>query len=132
LRARFVAACAPLVRDVVIAGINRDEVSALVVLDLDGCRLINPTLPTDDLVVATRDRLVREAFRERLTRFLGAATGSSTRITRAILMDTPLSIDKGEVTDKGSINQRAVLEHRSLLIEELYAANPSDRVISVG
>ena len=56
----------------------------------------------------------------------------STRITRAILMDTPLSIDKGEVTDKGSINQRAVLEHRSLLIEELYAANPSDRVISVG
>ncbi|MGY3362388.1 long-subunit acyl-CoA synthetase (AMP-forming) [Bradyrhizobium sp. GM0.4] len=132
LRARFVAACAPLVRDVVIAGINRDEISALVVLDLDGCRLINPTLPTDDLVVATRDRLVREAFRERLTRFLSAATGSSTRITRAILMDTPLSIDKGEVTDKGSINQRAVLKHRSLLIEELYAANPSDRVISVG
>src|SRR4051812_23418511 len=132
LRARFVGACAPLVRDVVIAGINRDEVSALVVLDLDGCRLINPTLPTDDLVVATRDRLVREAFRERLTRFLGTATGSSTRITRAILMDTPLSIDKGEVTDKGSINQRAVLEHRSLLIEELYAANPSDPVISVG
>ncbi|MET3338075.1 feruloyl-CoA synthase [Bradyrhizobium ottawaense] len=132
LRARLTAACAPLVRDVVIAGINRDEVSALVVLDLDGCRLINPTLPTDDLVVATRDRLVREAFRERLTRFLSQATGSSTRITRAILMDAPLSIDKGEVTDKGSINQRAVLEHRIELIEELYAANPSDRVISVG
>lgn len=131
LRARLTAACAPLVRDVVIAGINRDEVSALVVLDLDGCRLINPTLPTDDLVVATRDRLVREAFRERLTGFLSQATGSSTRITRAILMDAPLSIDKGEVTDKGSINQRAVLEHRAALIEELYAANPSDRVISV-
>src|SRR5438445_9817357 len=44
LRARFVAACAPLVRDVVIAGINRDEISALVVLDLDGCRLVNPAL----------------------------------------------------------------------------------------
>ena len=44
LRARFIAACAPLVRDVVIAGINRDEISALVILDLDGCRLINPTL----------------------------------------------------------------------------------------
>jgi feruloyl-CoA synthase len=132
LRARFVAACAPLVRDVVIAGINRDEISALVVLDLDGCRLINPTLPADDLVVTARDRLVRDAFRERLTHFLGLATGSSTRITRAILMDTPLSIDKGEVTDKGSINQRAVLEHRATLIEELYAANPSDPVISVG
>ena len=43
LRARFIAACAPLVRDVVIAGINRDEISAIVMLDLDGCRLINPT-----------------------------------------------------------------------------------------
>lgn len=132
LRARFVAACAPLVRDVVIAGINRDEVSALVLLDLDGCRLINPTLPADDLTVTARDRLVREAFRERLIQFLSSATGSSTRITRAILLDAPLSIDKGEVTDKGSINQRAVLEHRGALIEELYAANPSDRVISVG
>lgn len=132
LRARFVAACAPLVRDVVIAGINRDEVSALVLLDLDGCRLINPTLPADNLTVTARDRLVHEAFRERLIQFLSSATGSSTRITRAILLDAPLSIDKGEVTDKGSINQRAVLEHRGALIEELYAANPSDRVISVG
>ncbi|MEQ1384093.1 hypothetical protein ABLW58_25930, partial [Salmonella enterica] len=76
-----------------------------------------PTLPADDLTVTARDRLVREAFRERLTRFLATATGSSTRITRAILMDAPLSIDKGEVTDKGSINQRAVLEHRVALIE---------------
>lgn len=132
LRARFVAACAPLVRDVVIAGINRDEVSALVLLDLDGCRLINPTLPADNLTVTARDRLVREAFRELLIQFLSSATGSSTRITRAILLDAPLSIDKGEVTDKGSINQRAVLDHRGALIEELYAANPSDRVISVG
>jgi feruloyl-CoA synthase len=132
LRARFIAACAPLVRDVVIAGINRDEISALVVLDLDGCRLINPTLPADDLVVTARDRLVREAFRERFSRFLATATGSSTRITRAILLDMPLSIDRGEVTDKGSINQRAVLEHRTSLIEELYATNPSNRVIAIG
>src|SRR6266481_2371914 len=132
LRARFVAACAPLVRDVVIAGINRDEVSALVILDLDGCRLINPTLPFDDLAATAGDPLIRDAFRERFCKFLETATGSSTRITRAVLVDTPLSIDRGEVTDKGSINQRAVLDHRAALIEELYAANPSDRVISVG
>ena len=121
LRARFVAACAPLVRDVVIAGINRDEVSALVVLDLDGCRLINPTLAFDDLAATAADPLIRDAFRERLTKFLATATGSSTRITRAILLDTPLSIDKGEVTDKGSINQRAVLTHRAALVEALHA-----------
>ena len=132
LRARFVAACAPLVRDVVIAGINRDELSALVVLDLDGCRLINPTLPPDDYAITASDPLIRDAFRERSTRFLTTATGSSTRIARAVLFDTPLSIDRGEVTDKGSINQRAVLEHRSRLIEEIYSPAPPDHVITLG
>ena len=132
LRARFIAACAPLVRDVVIAGINRDEISALVVLDLDGCRLINPTLPLDDLAATAADPLVRDAFRERFAKFLASSTGSSTRITRAILIDTPLSIDRSEVTDKGSINQRAVLEHRAPSIEELYSPTPSARVITLG
>ena len=131
LRARFVAACAPLVRDVVIAGINRDEISALVVLDLDGCRLINPGLPHDDLAAVAADPLVRAAFRERLVKFLATATGSSTRITRAVLLDTPLSIDRSEVTDKGSINQRAVLEHRAALIETLYDRNPPAHVIAL-
>ena len=71
LRARFVAACAPLVRDVVIAGINRDEISALVILDLDGCRLINPTLPSDDLAAAA----VRSADPRRLPRASGKVSG---------------------------------------------------------
>src|SRR6266853_736701 len=132
LRARFVAACAPLVRDVVIAGINRDEVSALVILDLDGCRLINPTLAFDDLPATAADPLIRDAFRERFFKFLATATGSSTRITRAILLDTPLSIDRGEVTDKGSINQRAVLDARAALIDELYSPTPATHVITPG
>jgi feruloyl-CoA synthase len=132
LRARFVAACAPLVRDVVIAGINRDEVSAIVILDLDGCRLINSTLPFDDLAAAAADPLIIAAFRERLMKFLATATGSSTRITRAILLDTPLSIDRGEVTDKGSINQRAVLDARAALIDELYSPTPAAHVITLG
>src|SRR5436190_3521295 len=131
LRARFIAACAPLVRDVVIAGINRDEVSALVVLDLAGCRLINPTLSHDDVAAVAADPLVRAAFRERFAKFLATATGSSNRVTRAILLDTPLSIDRGEVTDKGSINQRAVLEHRAALIEALYSPNPPAQVITL-
>jgi feruloyl-CoA synthase len=131
LRARFVAACAPLVRDVVIAGINRDAVSAIVVLDLDGCRLINPALPLDDLSTTVADPLIRAAIRERMIQFLAAATGSSTRITRAILLDAPLSIDRGEVTDKGSINQRAVLDHRTGLIDALYSPTPAGDVITL-
>jgi feruloyl-CoA synthase len=131
LRARFVAACAPLVRDVVVVGINRDTLSALVVLDLDGCRLINPNLAPNDIAAAAADPLVRAAFRERFAKFLATATGSSTRITRAVLFDTPLSIDRGEVTDKGSINQRAVLEHRADLIESIYAPTPSAQIIAL-
>jgi feruloyl-CoA synthase len=131
LRARFIAVSAPLVRDVVIAGINRDEISALVVLDLDGCRLINPTLPVDDLAATASDALIRSAFRERFAKFLATATGSSTRITRAVLLDTPLSIDRGEVTDKGSINQRAVLDHRAGLIDEIYSPTLPAYVITL-
>ena len=129
LRAKFIAACAPLVRDVVIAGINRDEISALVVLDLDGCRLINPTLPFDDIAVTAADPLIRQAFRQRFVKFVASATGSSTRIARALVLDAPLSIDRGEVTDKGSINQRAVLDHRKHLIETLYSSRPGADVI---
>ena len=131
LRARFVAACAPLVRDVVIAGINRDELSALVILDLDGCRVVNPALPSGDLTATAADPIIRQACAERLKKFATEATGSSTRITRAVLLDTPLSIDKGEVTDKGSINQRAVLDHRAALIDALYAPSPDPHIISL-
>jgi feruloyl-CoA synthase len=131
LRARLVAACAPLVRDVVIAGINRDHLSALVVLDLDGCRVVNPALPPDDLAAAASDLIIRGAIRERLVGLMATSTGSSTRITRAALIDTPLSIDRGEITDKGSINQRAVLDHRSHLIEEIYSPTPAAHVITL-
>lgn len=131
LRARFIAACAPLACDVVIAGINRDAIAALVVLDLDGCRDVSSALPPGDVAAAAADPAVRAAFRERLAAFAGAATGSSTRIGRAVLLDTPLSIDRGEITDKGSVNQRAVLEHRAALIDRLYAAAPDVAAIIV-
>jgi feruloyl-CoA synthase len=130
LRAGFIAACAPLVRDVVIAGINRDEIAALVVLDVDGCRLINPAISSDDIAACARDSEVRSAFRQKFLAFQSAATGSSTRVTRALLLDTPLSIDRGEITDKGSVNQRAVLEHRSGLVEMLYSPELASDVIT--
>ena len=110
--------------------INRDEISALVVLDLDGCRLLNPELPPGDIAAAAANPIIREAFFERFRKFLATSTGSSTRVTRAALLDTPLSIDRGEVTDKGSINQRAVLDHRSHLVEALYSPAPGADVIT--
>jgi feruloyl-CoA synthase len=58
-------------------------------------------------------------------------TGSASRVIRAMLMEQPPSIDKHEVTDKGSFNQRAVLGNRAALVDELYAPEPSARTIVI-
>jgi feruloyl-CoA synthase len=132
LRVSFIAHCAPYVRDVVIAGADRDFISVLVFPDLDACRRLAPDLPKDASAadIVAHDGVRRE-FRFLLDSLAKTATGSSNRIVRAILLDTPPSLDVGEATDKGSINQRMVLKHRAALVDELYADKPSDRVIDV-
>ena len=72
---------------------------------------------------------VRGRFLSLLKSFNAKAGGSSRRLARLILMDDPPSLDSGEVTDKGSVNQRAVLSRRAAMVEELYAERPSRRVI---
>jgi len=74
---------------------------------------------------------VRREFRFLLNSLAKASTGSSNRVVRAILIDTPPSLDAGEATDKGSINQRMVLHHRAALVRQLYAPGLSPRVIAV-
>jgi len=97
LRARFMEHFAPMVRDVVIAGEGRSELAALVF----------PSNQYDE-----------DAFRERLKTF--GSSGSSNRIERTLLLEEPPSLDAGEVTDKGTINQRAVLARRQALVRKLY------------
>jgi feruloyl-CoA synthase len=131
LRASFISHFAPYVKDVVIAGADRDLVAAIVFPDLDACRRLAPDLPKD---AAAADigahESVRREFRFLLGSFARQSTGSSNRVARAILTDTPPSLDVGEATDKGSINQRMVLRHRAALVDELYAT-PSARVIAI-
>jgi feruloyl-CoA synthase len=122
LRAAFIAHCAQLVRDVVLAGAERDEVTALIFPDVDACRGIAPDLANDTPVAnLLRDPRVRAAFAGKLGGFAAASTGTSGRIMRAVLLAEPASLDIGEMTDKGSINQRAVLTHRAAIVETLYA-----------
>ena len=97
LRARFIAHFAPWVRDVVIAGEGRNELAALVFPAMD---------------FSERD------FFEKLKTL--PSSGSSNRIARAAVLKEPPSLDAGEVTDKGTINQKAVLKARAALVEELY------------
>jgi feruloyl-CoA synthase len=116
LRARLSAAGAPYLQDSVITGHDRDEVCALVFPNLQACR-----------------GMPREALHAHVQRALdqlaGEATGSSNRIARALLLEEPPSIDAGEVTDKGSINQRAVLRTRADLVEMLYTEPLAPQVL---
>ncbi|HEU5019810.1 MAG TPA: feruloyl-CoA synthase, partial [Pseudolabrys sp.] len=128
LRARFIDHFAPYVRDVVLAGSNRNEIGALIFPDLTACRSLAPDVPTESILTDPR---LQALFAERLKSLARQSVGSSTRVVRISLMAEPPSMDKGEVTDKGSINQRAVLANRADLVEELYATPPSPRVIKL-
>jgi feruloyl-CoA synthase len=133
LRAEFIAHCAPFVRDVVLAGADRDEIAALVIPDLDACRKLVPDLAPDVPAAALfADPRIRGKFAGLLATLADPSRGSSARIRRAVLLAEPPSLDVGEVTDKGSINQRAVLAHRAALVEALYADAPSANVIIAG
>jgi feruloyl-CoA synthase len=125
LRARLLAQLEPYARDVVIAGADRDEIGALIFPNLDACR----KLAGDAAADVSADTRVLDEFRTRLNAFARTSTGSSNRVCRAILLAEPPSLDAGEMTDKGSINQRAVLGRRAGLVTELYAAVPSPRVL---
>jgi feruloyl-CoA synthase len=106
LRARLLEHFAPLVRDVVIVGEGRSELAALL--------FPAASAPMDEM-------------RRKLRDF--PSTGSSNRISRALVLEQPPSLDAGELTDKGTVNQRAVLARRAALVEELYREPPSERVI---
>jgi len=131
LRARFIEHFVPYVRDVVLAGTDRNEIGALVFPDIAACRKLASDLATAAPAEAVLDdKRVRAHFADKLTALARQSPGSSTRIVRALLMAEPPSMDKGEMTDKGSINQRAVLNHRAALVEALYAEKPLPRVIT--
>ena len=129
LRAKIIAEAKGLAQDVVIAGPDRDYVAALVFPNLALCR---------DLAQAPADAPVREllanpsvraAFQDAFDSLARASTGSSTFAARAILLEEPPAMDAREITDKGSLNQKAVLAHRVATVEELYSPAPPARVI---
>jgi feruloyl-CoA synthase len=78
------------------------------------------------------DARIVAAFARLLEALAEPDRGTSARVRRAILLAEPPSLDIGETTDKGSINQRAVLARRATLIEELYADPPPASVIVAG
>ena len=126
LRARIIALGAPAVQDAVITGLNRNEVGMLVFPRVDECRKlagVGAHVPVPEVL---HHPAVREFFQGLVDRLWSEGTGSANRVARAHVLVEPPSIDRGEITDKGSINQRAVLTHRESLVEALYRGEEAD------
>jgi feruloyl-CoA synthase len=122
LRVKALALLAPVAQDIVVSGHDREEAGFLVFANPAGCRGLCPELPADaplDKVLA--DARVTGRLKEGMAMVKKEGGGSSTYAARALLMAEPPSIDANEITDKGYINQRAVLARRAALVERLYA-----------
>ncbi|NIF66277.1 feruloyl-CoA synthase [Burkholderia sp. Cy-647] len=120
LRARAVSSGAPYVQDVVVTGINRDDIGLLVFPRVDACRALAALAADAPAAEVLRAPAVRAAFEAWLAELNRQASGGATFVARIRLMDRPPSLDLGEVTDKGSLNQAAVQQHRAAAIEALY------------
>lgn len=120
LRGKIIAAGAPYIQDVVLTGLNMKEVGAMVfptpaVRQLSG-------LPADASMHDVLDTPgVLAQFQKIVDELAKNATGSANRIARLCLLADPPTIDRGEITDKGSINQRAVLTHRADTVAKLHS-----------
>ncbi|XQU12110.1 feruloyl-CoA synthase [Vreelandella titanicae] len=124
LRLHLVEHFAPLVQDIVVIGEGRDYLTGIVVLNLPACeqQLGSADISLDAL--ATNASL-HQWFAQRLATHCRGQS-SSMRLERLLLLDQPLSVDRGELTDKGSVNQRLVRERYSELVACLYAEPPQD------
>jgi feruloyl-CoA synthase len=131
LRARIIEHFAPYVRDVVIAGADRDYAAALVFPELDACRKLCECPPDATPSVLCADVRVRATFATLMNEFAAINPASSMRVKRMLLLSDPPSLDAGEMTDKGSISQAAVLNHRSDLVAELYREPVSGGAIAI-
>ncbi len=116
-------------QDVVVSGLNCDDVGLLVFPRLDDCRRLAQLPSSASASEVVSAPAVRQFFVELLDRLNRESTGGATTIARMRLLDVAPSLDLGEITDKGSINQRAVLTHRAELVQALHDPIQRDRAV---
>ena len=120
LRGKIIAAGVPYVQDVVLTGLDMHEVGAMVFPNIAACRTLSALPDSASVQEVLTAAPVLAQFQSLLNVLAATATGSANRIARLCLLDQPASLDLGEVTDKGSINQRAVLTHRKPTVLALH------------
>lgn len=129
LRVAAIAACSPVAQDVVVAGQDRDAVAVLVFPNIGECARLAGMPSGADPAALLAHPAVRAAVARGLAAHNAGHPSSSTAIRRALLLAEPPDVEAGEITDKGYVNQRAVLERRAVLVEALYAEPPGPAVI---
>ncbi len=130
LRVKAISAAAPLVMDCVIAGHDRESIGLLIFLNPAACLSLCSDLPPDTPLSTLANRAeIRRALEKALHGYNKENTASSVRIARALVLDSMPSIDANEITDKGYINQRAVLEARASAVARLFADSPDSGVV---
>lgn len=120
VRVAGIAALAPLAQDIVIAGHNGDEVRFLIFPNIAACRAVSGLPDTASLDAVLASDMVRSAIAAGLAKLKANGGGTSTFATRALLLADIPSVDGGEITDKGYINQRAVLSRRAADVAALH------------
>jgi feruloyl-CoA synthase len=129
MRAAVLAAGMPYLHDVVFVGHDRDELGMLVFLSSAAGGLCHSAGPEPAYAQIAVDAGVRGWLRDLLHRLAARAGGSSQRIVRALILDQPPAISAGEITDKGTLNQRAVIQRRQAAVELLYSSADDPRVV---
>jgi len=119
LRVAGIAALAPLAQDIVVSGHGGDEVRFLVIPNIAACRAHAGLPETADVNEVLAHDKVRSAIAQGLAKLRQQGPNSSGHATRALLLAEPPSVDGGEITDKGYINQRAVLTRRAQAVATL-------------
>ena len=119
LRAKIIAAGAPYIQDVVLTGLNLKEVGAMV-FPTAAVRQLSPLPANTPLADVLASDEVQAQFQKIVDELARTGTGSANRIARLCLLADPPTIDRGEITDKGSINQRSVLSHRADTVRALH------------
>jgi feruloyl-CoA synthase len=130
LRARVISAAAPHVMDVVVTGIDRHAIGLLVFPRMEHCHPLSGLGADASVEEVLASAPVRERFQSLLDRLNLDASGSSMRIDRLLLQAEPPSIDHREMTDKGSINQAAVLNRRAALVDAMYDGSESQTIVA--
>ncbi len=122
LRLAAIAAAQPLLSDVVVAGHDRHEIGLLVFPNLEACRahLGDTARDLTPEEAATHPRLI-DALASAFRSYNRSQSGSSTRVCRFLIQSEPPRLEFGEITEKGYLNQRAVITRRKDMVEALYA-----------